>query len=384
MAATQPQPLGFDLSTPETHALPVYRRLALLNGLLIGLALGLGAWGLETLQIIRLPFQLYAPTLVLGIVLVTAICGLTGWLTGRLARTWLTFLLWLLTAVAVVLIMGYLSFYGRTLVVWLADRRFWGQVVYPNTLGGSNSGLILGGFLIIFALGFLGILQGYRLENIVSHLGGANRLNGRAWLSLLLPLPLVFLAAYLTKDSMSDPAAASAMATYGAIETARQYEGDLYQLGLEEGVNYGALSAVRDQLSGVYTLNIAEVDPAMSTVFVSALFDDGAWIVCRVINEQLSHCYDPSKPYTVGLQSLITGEAIPESCRGCAPDVAGDWAGWLAARRDRLGVAPQIERVAQQGTHVLMRVTSTSGDYAVECWFRGVSPATLIGCRETS
>jgi hypothetical protein len=55
-------------------------------------------------------------------------------------------------------------------------------------------------------------------------------------------------------------------------------------------------------------------------------------------------------------------------------------AAWLVAQRDRFGDDPAIERVAQQGSHVLMRVTGD--DIVAECWISGVTPTQLTECRE--
>ncbi len=54
---------------------------------------------------------------------------------------------------------------------------------------------------------------------------------------------------------------------------------------------------------------------------------------------------------------------------------------WLATRRDQLGSDLIIERVAQEGSHVLMRVTGDSG-YAIGCWIEGVAPTRVTGCQE--
>ena len=153
----QAQPFQLDLNEPDVSRSPVYRRLGWLNGLLIGLALGLGAWGLEIVRVARLPLPLAVPTALLGIVVLAALGAFVGWLSARLARTWLTALLWLGMGVLTSLLIGYLPFYGRTLMVWLAAPRFFGRDVYPNSLGGSNLGLVLGGLVIIILLGALAL-----------------------------------------------------------------------------------------------------------------------------------------------------------------------------------------------------------------------------------
>jgi hypothetical protein len=281
------------------------------------------------------------------------------------------------------LFIGYQPYFGRTLGVWFSDSRFWGIDVFPFT-SGSNAGLILGGLVIILALTILGVLQSYRLETAQRELTAKGRLSWRSWLTLLIPFPFVFLAAFVTTSMQVNPAATAAAVVYDAIEVSRSYDGDLFQLGLERGSNYAALQGVRDQLTDSYTLNVGEVDNQASMAFVLAEFDNGAWINCRVINDQLSFCFDAAPPYEVGLASLITGEAPPEICRGCVPRVSEDTQAWLAARSEQLGPQPQIERLAQWGGYVLMRAAAPDDSFAVDCWFDRMSPVTLDYCQEAT
>jgi hypothetical protein len=129
-------------------------------------------------------------------------------------------------------------------------------------------------------------------------------------------------------------------------------------------------------------LSIVDVNPLTSTVIVGADFEGGGWVYCRVINEQLSFCYDASPPYTGGLRALVTGEPPPEECRGCLLRATDEANTWLVERRARFGDDPAIERVAQQGSHVLMRVTGDA--ITAECWIEGITPMQLVGCEEVS
>lgn len=382
MAQTRPvDPFDIDYSGEEAHQRPAYRWLGLLNGLLIGLALGAGAWGFEMIRVARLPVTSYVPSLWLGIGLIVVLCGLAGWLTARLAHPVFAVVLWSLVAVVAMLIMGYLPYYGRTFAVWLEDSRFWSRVVYPYTGEGSPSGLILGGLLIILVLAILALLQNYRLENILVEAGGRRRVSWRGWLALLLPLPVVFLASLITQSVMANPSAAALSITNQAVSVAREYEGDLRTLELGDGISYGALAPVQNLLDGPFTLSIVDVNPVNSTVVVGVDFAAGGWVYCRVINDQLSFCYDASPPYVEGLRSLVTGEPPAEECRGCILQVTDEAAAWLAERRESLGRAPSINRATQQGGHVLMRVTGNDG-FAVDCWVVGVTPMQLTECSE--
>lgn len=381
MAQPQPvDPFNVDFSAVAAENRPIYRRLGLINGLLIGLGLGLGAWGLEAWRVAQLPVTSHLPSLLLGLGLIVALCGFVGWLTSRIAQPAVTALLWGTTAVITVLIMGYLPYYGRTLAVWLTDPRFRGRDVFPYTMEGRPSGLILWGLLIILILLVLGLLQSYRLESITSEVSHRGRINGRAWRALLLPLPLVFAASLITQSVMANPASAALDVTNRAIAVAQDYEGDLRLLDRGDGISYGALRPVHDRIGGPYTLSIVDVNSLTSTVVVGADFEAGGWVYCRIINEQLTFCYDASPPYTDGLRALVTGTPPPETCRGCLLQATGEANAWLVERRARFGDDPAIERVAQQGSHVLMRVSGD--DITAECWIEGLTPTRLVECEE--
>lgn len=374
-------PFNLDLSAVEAEKLPAYRRIGLLNGLLIGLALGLGAWGLEAWRVAQLPVTGYLPSLALGLGLMVILGGFVGWLSSRIARTPVTVALWIIAGVLGILIMGYTPYYGRTFMAWLADWRFRGRDVYPYVLEGNATGLILGGLLIILVLAVLGLLQSYRLENITSEVSHAGRLSRRGWVSLLVPLPMVFLAGLVTQGVMANPTAPAVEITNRAILVAQGYDGDLRDLDLGDGISYIALRPVQEMIDGDFTLSIVDVNPLNATVVVRAEFSEGGWVYCRVINGQLTFCDDASPAYTRGLRSVITGEPLPEGCRGCGLQATGEVNVWLAERRDRLGSNPIIERLGQEGSHVLMSVTGDDG-YVIECWIEGVAPTRVTGCRE--
>jgi hypothetical protein len=200
-------------------------------------------------------------------------------------------------------------------------------------------------------------------------------------------MPIVALAAFITVGSNRSGGGSTALAlqqVHEAIRVGRTYEGDLFQLSREEGVNYNAIRGVRDQMSDTYTLAIAGTDIDSVTTYVVAHFDNGAWINCRVINDQLSFCYDASEPYTDGFARVIAGLPPPEECRGCMPTVDPVWRDWLEERAGRFGAEPpRISRVAQWGSYVIMQAGSAAGDYALECLFEGTSPA-INSCSEIS
>lgn len=361
-----------------------YRMIGLVNGLLLGLALALGVWGVAGYTQASLPIRMPIAGFILAAVLVVIFTGSAGWLTARFGKGWFTVVAWLLTAGLIVLVIGYESSHIRTLLVWLVDRRFWGLSIYPLPVG-SILPIIIAGFFIMLVLGVLAFAQDYRLEATYNRLDENKTLSFGALLFLCLPLPFVILAGHITNNMLGGATAPFAIQLVNeAIQTGRTYDGDLFELSLEQGVNYNALKGVRDMLSGEYTLGVVGFDAASSSVIVTADFDSGAWINCRVVNEQLGFCADAAPPYTIALASLITGEPLPENCFGCLIRVDQSWRDWLTERSVDFDNDPQIERVVQWGAYTLMGVQSPAGDYKVECWFKTSNVIELESCEEVT
>lgn len=359
----------------------VYRQLGLFNGFLIGLALAVGAWALQAASLAQLPVPLQHLSLTLGGVTLVAVNGFVGWLTSRLGKMGLTLLFWLGASVCTSLVIGYQPYYGRTLAVWLTDFRFWGLPIYPIAANNTPLAIIVAGFFIFLVLLLLATLQDYRLEAACRELGENGRLLPAVWWILLTPLPFVAGASLVTTNIIGDPSVQAIRVTHRAIERGRHYKGDLFELGLKEGLNYGAIQGVRGLLSDDYSLIIGGIDSAAVTTYVVAHFDNGSWINCRIVNGQLSFCYDASPPYTVGLKSLATRVPIPDECRKCL--IGGDttkWEPWFEAHREGLGEDPKIRRLAQWGSYVIMKIESQTGSTSIECWFHGIQPVQLDKC----
>lgn len=357
-------------------------RLSLLNGLIIGLLLAGGFW-LPTIVIysgVRTGGLTWF-TIVAGAICVVLICTLAGWLSGRLRHTVAALLIWLAAAILVIVVVAYRPYQLSTFFAWLSEPALWGRPIFPNSAG-TLAGAILSGFFVLLALTVLALLQAYRLEGLLGEVQAGGRITPYGWSRLLLaPLLLALPAAIVTGNIFGDRATSNMLQQMQrAIDVAAAYDGDLFALGLQEGINYAALRGVQEQLGAEYTLDLVQTDPETAQTIITAHFDDGAWINCRFINEQLSFCEDASAPYTVGFASLISG--APPACDDCAPQLDESWASWLAERRAAMGDDPQIRFVRQRGAHVLMHAFSGDGERAIACWFEGSNPVRLLQCED--
>jgi hypothetical protein len=366
----------------DAHVRRLFLRLGLRNGLFIGLALALGAWAPEAITLSTAHVRQVYPALLLGLLALLLLGSLGGWLAARFDHAFAGGLVWALVASLMTLTIGHLPYEGQTLIAWLADRRFWGLPVYAFSPA-AQARLAMTGFFIVLLLTILGFIQDYRLESISSETDADGRLESRAWFLLVLPLPLVVGVGLIADNIVNGPLRVAPRLVHQAIHTGRTYPGDLFELSLEHGLNYNAISGVRDQMSAHYSLAIGQVDLGVaSTIFVVAHFDNDAWINCRVIADQLSHCYDASPPYRQGFPALLTTGETPDDCRECTVKVSDEQRAWFLARSEKWAGPPHVTRLAQQGSYVLMRARSPGGDYAVDCLFHGISPVRLERCQE--
>jgi hypothetical protein len=357
-------------------------RLGLVNGLLTGLALALGVWALDAVFLVTGPVRLSSTSSLLGTLALVLLGGLAGWLAARVGRAWFSALVWIAVAVCMVWVIGHVPYEGRNLMVWLADRRAWGLPVYPFS-DAAKAGMWLYGFFIVLVLAFLGLLQPYRMDGVASEADARGRLGARGWFMLLLPLPLVMVVGFVTDSMINRPLRMAPQLVNEVIRTGRTYDGDLFELSLETGTNYNAIAGLQDRMSGDYTLSLASMDLGVAdTVYVTADFDNGAWINCRVVMAQVAFCYDASLPYMQGLSALLTSGELPEDCPQCYLRTDAEQREWLLARREMVGDSPQIGRLAQWGSYVLIQAESADAEYMMQCLFDGVSPVRLDRCWE--
>jgi hypothetical protein len=361
--------------------------LGLLNGALLGLALAAGVWGAQAIALLPLPLTLKYHSLLLASALLVLICTLVGGLTVWVNRTAVTLLLWPATALLLALIIIIQPYHLRTLAVWLADGRFWGLPIYPFVFIGPFSWLLplvalTAGLFILLFFSVLALLQEVRLWGIDQERGPNGRLTPLAWLRLLLPLPIAILVGYVTNTITPDNTWRAVPVVHRTIQIARSYEGDLFALGLAEGINYAAAGGIVDQLAGDYHLVLGELDAPSLMSIIAAEFTSGAWINCRLLDGQLNYCYDAAPPYTLGLAGLLTGAAELPACNNCFPHLTPGAQVWLIEHRREFGPNPLIGRQAQYGPYVLMSLTATDHSRQANCLFDNPHQPRLLWCEE--
>ncbi|MCA9960613.1 MAG: hypothetical protein KC443_16355, partial [Anaerolineales bacterium] len=123
--------------------------LGILNGLFIGAAVILGAWGPEFYRLADLSVARPYNGLVMSSLLILFVCGLVGWLTAVGRKFWLTLLSWIAAAVILTILIANTATALQTTAIWLADRRFWGFSIYPATTAVPFVTYVFGGLFMM-------------------------------------------------------------------------------------------------------------------------------------------------------------------------------------------------------------------------------------------
>ncbi|MCA9988768.1 MAG: hypothetical protein KDE09_01350 [Anaerolineales bacterium] len=374
-------PAPFQLfQAPDRQWEAARARLGFLNGLLIGVAVALGIWGTELVALLGVPFAGRFVPVLLGLLTFGLLGAIIGWLTARLNKALVTILSWLALTGLWAYLAGHLPYRAYTWYAWLRAPEFWGTDIFPFA-GAAWGALVVAGLLTHIVIIVLALLQEFRLEGLQATLGQNKRPGRRTWLLLLAPLPVVLLMTLATHVTGGEQIWRAPYLVDHAIQVGRDYQGDLFELSRQEGVNYNAVASIRDQIGGRYTLHLGEILPEIATTVVVADFDNGAWIICRILAGNLNYCFDAAPIYFAETAAAIAGEP-PADCLNCTFRDSFDWRGWLHRRQDQLGANPTITRELMQGNFVWLRISSSESDYSVRCQFRGLNTIKLDWCQE--
>ncbi|MCA9899357.1 MAG: hypothetical protein H6654_09200 [Ardenticatenaceae bacterium] len=370
----------------DHETLPSFRRLGLVYGVLIGLAIAVGFWLPKMLVMSRLPVWFPYGGAILSGLAVLLLGGVAGWLSSAVHRPLFAFLVWLATAVLICVGLGTLPPIGQNWAVWLADARFSGLDITPAPDHLFWWSYVIAGFLLISLLPLMAILQNSNLVSAHQELVYGRRLNRQVVFRLLLPALLAGFLGSLFPDLTTSAPRNALIITDQAIQRVRDYDGELFQLSLDTGFNYNALDSVREQLDGPYTLLVNEVVDEWSSAVITAHFESGAWVNCRVNITQedatyFSFCFDAGIPFTDGMNHLLYNNVPADSCRRCEVNADATWQTWLQERASLFASEPVWQRVAQYGRFILIEAT-TSQNSRISCQLEGSEVIQLVSCEE--
>jgi hypothetical protein len=357
--------------------------MATRSGLIIGLGLALGLWGPTLYTWLTQPIQAqHAGLSLAGLAFVLVVCLATSWLTASWSRAALVMLAWAAAALALTVGVAQLPFAGRTWLTWLWQPMLAGQPLYG--VEALSISMALAGFFLVVMLSVLGLLQGYRLDNLLLERGPTGRLSERGRVLLWLPLPVALALGLIAGNIYSGSLWLGVRSVAQVIDEGRAYVGDLFWYGQQRGLHYIAIEPFLAQMDGPYRLTLETQYPGFIGIDVDAHFDNGFWLRCRVTPrgdnrryDYVASCLDAGQAYVGGLAALLRDESL--TCRACKPTVSAEWRAWLATRFPQ---PPQVALAAAAANVAVVRLDSAESPTAVLCWLQGPPPVTLTTCRD--
>ena len=336
----------------------------------------------------RLPVWFPYGGAILSGVAVLLLGAFAGWLSSTLRHPLSALLVWLATAVLICVSLGMLPPLGQNWAVWLAEDRFSGLPVVQSPDHLFWWSYLIAGFLMISLLPLMAILQNNNLVSAHQELINGRGVNKQVLFRLLLPALLAGFVGALFPDLTTSAPREALVMTDRAIQRVRDYDGELFQLSLDTGFNYNALDSVRDQLAGPYTLLVNEVVDEWSSAIVTAHFESGAWVNCRVNITQedatyFSFCFDAGIPFNEGMNHLLYNNVPEDSCRRCEVTADATWQTWLQERADLFDAPPTWERAVQHGRFVILEA-ATNQNSKISCQLEGSEVIQLVACEEVA
>lgn len=372
------------LSAETSAAGPLRAHMAARSGLIIGLGLSLGLWGPIVHTWLTQPIQTqHAGLSLAGLAFVLVVCVAVSWLTARWSHAAPVMLVWAIAAAALTIGVAQLPFAGRTWLTWLWQPLLAGQPLY--SVEELSISMALAGFFLVVVLSLLGLLQGYRLDNLLLERGPTGRLSERGRVLLWLPLPVALALGLIAGNIYSGSLWLGVRSVGRVIDEGRAYVGDLFWYGQQRGLHYIAIEPFLEQMDGPYRLTLETQYPGFIGIDVDAHFENGLWLRCRVTPrgdnrryDYVASCLDAGQAYVGGLAALLRGESL--TCRACQPSVSAEWQTWLAARFVQ---PPQATLAAAAGNVAVVRLVSAeSPSTTALCWLNGPPPVTLTACRD--
>jgi hypothetical protein len=369
---------------PETETRRLFVAAGTAYGVVFGLTLALLTWGYDALHLLAAGANLPWAKVVLGVPLSLAICVLVGNLASTFPQTAVSVALWTVAGTLLGLIAGHIPFEGRNLIVWLVDRRLWGQVVFPY----GSSAAVRTTLILIVGAGVgaaSGLLERLALEWAWDRATPKGRMSVQSWAVLLVCLPLILLLTGANDEMINRPLRAPqrSVAQLISLTLAEKTE-----RAKARGLNVAAVKTFRESFSDNFDTHLVTYDLSPPQIaFVDAVFDNGFALRCRTVGNVVTFCDDVSSKLEGWMDDLIFAGLHGERrwMDRPAPSliVEDQVVRWLQNHPTQLSETYELSRTGQQGRFVFMTARFDTG-FDITCRFRGTQPIAVDQCTTQS
>jgi hypothetical protein len=348
--------------------------IGLAFGLLMGIALVLGAWGSDASEMGKASAYLPWMRLVLGAALVIPLSGFVGWLVGKLDSAVMGMLFWFLVAVVFSFWAGHIPYEISSWWIGILLPDYKGLLIYP--FGGSAETRL---WLVLMVSGVLLVIGG-ALSTLIIDAARTAALGLKQFLILLLGVPLFLVAGIFSDMMIQRPLRQPLTEVNDLIQFTLDHEGQTLDKQTLREMHVGAVRSISALLHEPRQLALGDVDQdtlESARVFVDF---DGNWARCWVIAGQPSFCQPSDELYGDGFRCLWDAYVLEiDECDVKMQDPAREWfSAWQAYPGDLGSLQPESRVTSQLGKITFLSVQI--GQDTFECRLSNIPGLVLDVC----
>ena len=350
------------------------RRNGILFGMVAGLALSIGIWGMDAFILYQahagwawLKFLIGTPFLLL-------VGGLAGWVTARYDNGMVGALTWLLTSLVVVWIASHVPFQALSWVVGVLKPDFAGLDIYPfveNVRGRMNFLYIVVGILMALGGGF----EMFIVEAVT---------RASTWFARffnLLACMMIFLPVGLAVDNLMNATLREPMvAVNDVIQNGLKAETTPFTIQEKRDMGLSAIRPFGDLIHRPYRLYLGKYDPEdIAETSINVDFD-GVWATCFAIGNRTFFCQLSRDRYVKRFACLAATDFQSNCDVHATPEILAE----SKALADQLKGEPLNFGVLSQGGSAILLIEETSQGEQLQCIFRETGDIVLDSCRNAA
>ena len=346
----------------------------ILFGLVAGLALSVGIWGLDAYMLSQAHAEWAWLKFLIGTPFVMLVGGVAGWLTARFDNVLIGAIIWLLTSLAVVWFASHVAFQGLSLVIGYLKPDFAGLDIYPFV----ESARARMSFLYIVVGVLMALGGGFEMFFVES----ATRASGFfARLFSLLTCAVIFIPVGLAVDNLINASLrAPLVGVNELIELGLQDELTPFTIQEKRAMGLSAIKPFGERIHKPYHLYLGTYDP-MDLSEASIYIDfDGEWGTCFAVGDQTIFCQLSRDRYVQKFACLVASDFKSSCDVRSTPEKLVQPKEMLAQLSD----TPSKFGVLSQGGSAILLVAESSQGQQLQCVFREAGEVELDRCWQTA
>ena len=259
------------------------QRLGVIYGLVAGLAFSIAAWGKDGITLAALHVSYAWIKFLPGVVISSLVGGLVGWASMKIAKTWVSLILWVVFGLILVWLIIWLPFVSTPYLLKIIQPGLGEWIDYPM-IAHVDQLKILGIMVITIPVFLCGLAENNIIETVMlsSHKGSL--------LAIVLACGLLMGTAGsagddLTNKRFREPVRALVNLFQFAIDTQDEEVDEL----VKRRMRFAVVAGLDEILTEPYSLTLVAFDAPLAQMDFLVDFE-GIWVKCTTVYSQPIMC----------------------------------------------------------------------------------------------